>query len=683
MTNKKITDLTRLENITGNEYLPIAQEFNNWKIDINQIKTFLGDQLLDGVVTKVEAEATDGATLIGTPEGTVQDALDGRLTKTGNDFLQDGASAIGAPVLLKLKERVTPLDFMTDAMKADVRSGAPIMDHTVQVQNMLNSGEKTLDFLRWQYNVDWGDSGNLATLANRDDVSIIGAGALLKNLHSFTLDNIAAVFSASNCKRLTVKGVNFEGIPIADKSNPTTGIGYRGASFLYLTNACEDVEVEASLKYLRYGVVAGSYSNGALGNNKNVNQKLRAFECGYPVAHYLSENVGVDVVALSSHRAAYLAGVKGIHGRVLCKDQYIAPIQVLISDALVSSGVSRGSSNVDLDVIDIGSTNFIANSYLCAVSPSRVDPGTIYENIKIRSTLKGTNTVASTISPFAIYSNVLGALPGVYPFNWEPTIFLKSFDITVNLDRSAQTVAGPTVGGDLYINTIDSGAHFATVSDLKIRANLSTGSGGNPRALYCVVPGLTDGVRVEDSNLTGYSMAFQSNTTAPISFANCVGITATSDPSDTSQLRFVNSDASSSTQPTTNATFVQSKVANAGVITKTVIRDVTLTGPSVTSANFIPAGALIRGVSGRLKTAITGASGFQVGVTGGLTRYADLSLTAVDSTFDSRNMLQAEVDNGPRYTNVGTALIVTAKTADFTGGVVRLAVTYDVMGVPT
>lgn len=634
--------------------------------------------------TVASLAAPGGAALVGTPTGNVQDDLDARLTKEGDDFLQDGAGAIGAPVLLKLKERVTPLDFMTDAMKADVRSGTPVMDHTLRLQNMLNSGEKTLDFLRWQYNVDWGDSGNLATFTDRDDITIIGNGALLKNLHAFTLDNIAAVFAASNCKRIKVKGLNFEGVPISDKSNPATGIGYRGASFLYLTNACEDVEVEAALKYLRYGVVAGSYSNGALGNNKNIDQKLRTFECGYPVAHYLSENVGVDIVALSSHRAAYLAGINGLHGRVLCKDQYIAPIQVLISDAQVSSGVSRGSSNVDLNVIDIGSTNFIANSYLTAISPSRVDPGTVYENIKIRSTLRGTNTIATTMSPFAIYSNVLAALPGVYPFNWEPTIFLKSIDVTVNLDRSAQTVAGPTVGGDFYINTIDSGAHFATVSDLKIRANLRTGSGGNPRAAYCVVPGLTDGVRVENSNFTGYALEFLSNTNAPITFANCVGISATSSFSgETSQYRFINTDTSSASQPTTNATFVQSRVANAGVVTRTVIRDITLTGPSVTSANFIPAGSLIRGVSGRVKTAITGASGFQVGVTGGLTRYADLSLTAVDTTFDSRNMLQAEVDNGPRYTNVGTGLIVTAKTADFTGGVLRIAVTYDVMGVPT
>jgi len=42
MTNKKITDFTRLENITGNEYLPVAEGFNNWKIDINQLGTVVG-----------------------------------------------------------------------------------------------------------------------------------------------------------------------------------------------------------------------------------------------------------------------------------------------------------------------------------------------------------------------------------------------------------------------------------------------------------------------------------------------------------------------------------------------------------------------------------------------------------------------------------------------------------------
>jgi len=634
---------------------------------------------------KTEAAAADGATKIGTPTGTVQADLDARptsatLAASGGlalvGFLQSGTGAVLRDSQAKLREFASPYDFGA--------VGDGVADDTTALVNMHASSHSNFDYGSGRYKVSLTEGSTLINLAGKTGIVIKGSGAVIYDPLTHTLDTVTAVYGGDATHFVSITGVDFEGTPIADKSNATTGIGYRGATFLNLKNGCTNISVDAQLKYLRYGIRSGDYATASLGNNKNIYTKLRTFECGYPLAHYLAENVVMDIVAESSHRAAYLAGIKGLRGTVLCKDQYIAPIQVLLSDARDGASTSRGCSDVDIKVRDLGSTIFIANSYLCAISLSRVDPGTVYSNIKIESTLTGTNTIATTMSPFALYSAVNAALPGVYPFDWEPTIYMKSIDVTVNCDRSAQTVAGPTVGGDFYINTIASGAHFGTISDFRIRANMRTGSGGNPRALYCVVPGLTDGVRVEDSNFTGYTMEYLSNTTAPITFVNCVGMSATSSfAGETSQYRFINTDTSSSAQPTTNATFVQSKVANAGVVTKTVIRDITLTGPSVTSANFIPAGSLIRGVSGRVKTAITGASGFQVGVTGGLTRYADLSLTAVDSTFDSRNMLQAEVDNGPRYTNVGTGLIVTAKTADFTAGVLRIAVTYDVMGVPT
>lgn len=578
-------------------------------------------------------------------------------------------------------ERLLTGQYVTPQMFGAV--GDKVADDTTALVRMHASGFSYFDYGSGQYKVSLTEGAYLLSLAGKTGVVIRGNGALIYDPLVHTLDTVTSVFWGDNTQFLSITGVNFEGLPIADKSNPTTGIGYRGATFLNLSNGCGSILVDAQLKYLRYGVRSGDYSNPSLGNNKHIYTKLNTFECGYPVAHYLAEDVVLDLVAESNHRAAYLAGVKGIRGKVLCKNQYIAPIQVLISDALVSTGVSRGCSEVDIDVVDTGSTIFVANSYLCALSLSRVDPGTTYSNIKIRSTLTGTDTIAPTISPFAIYSNVLAALPGVYPFNWEPTIFLKSIDVTVNLDRSAQTIASGTVASDLYINTIDSGVHFATVSDLRIRANLRTGSGGNPRSLYCVVPGLTGGAFVKDSNFTGYAMEYQSNTTAPIAFENCLGINSTNSFSgETSQYRFINTDIASATQPVTNARFVQSKVSGTGPTTKLIIRDVTLTGTSVNIANLVPAGSLIRGVSGRVKTAITGSSGFQVGVTGAATRYADVALTAVDSTFDPRNMLQAEADNGPRYTTVGTAFIITSKTADFTGGVLRLAISYDDMTPP-
>lgn len=640
---------------------------------------------LNGRPTNASLAATTGATLIGTPTGTVQAALDDRPTAvalaadngSALGFLQTGTGAVLRATRSKLNEFASPYDFGA--------VGDGVANDTAALVNMHASAHSNFDYGSGRYKVTLTEGATLLSLAGKTGLVIKGSGAVIYDPLSHTLgDTVTAVFGGDNTHFLSIDGVNFEGTPIADKSNATTGIGYRGATFLNLKNGCTNIAVDAELKYLRYGVRSGDYATPSLGNNKHVYTKLRTFECGYPVAHYLAEDVVLDLVAESNHRAAYLAGVNGIRGKVLCKNQYIAPIQVLLSDALVSAGVSRGCSNVDLDIVDTGSTIFIANSYLCALSLSRVDPGTTYSNIKVRVSLTGTNTVASTISPFAIYSNVLGTLPGSYPFNWEPTIFLKSIDVTINLDRSAQTIASPSVGGDIYIYTLDSGVHFATVSDLRIRANLLTGSGGNPRNLYCVVPGLTDQVNVGGCNFTGYDLEFTSNTAAQFTFVDCFGITKTSaNSSDTSKINFVNSDVSSTAQPITNVTFVSSYLGGAGVKTKTVVKDIVLSGASVSFVGIIPPGALLRGVSGRLKTAITGASGFQVGVSGDLTRFADLSLTAVNSTFTPQQMLQAEADNGQRIYKVYTDLVVTAKTANFTAGVMRIAVTYDLMTAPT
>lgn len=85
-------------------------------------------------------------------------------------------------------------------------------------------------------------------------------------------------------------------------------------------------------------------------------------------------------------------------------------------------------------------------------------------------------------------------------------------------------------------------------------------------------------------------------------------------------------------------------------------------------------------MQGRVQTAIAGASGIQVGVTGDLTRFRNGDGTAVGTTFGPSAQAAA---TSPLWYLTNTDIIVTARTANFTGGTLRLILTYGAFNAPT
>lgn len=85
-------------------------------------------------------------------------------------------------------------------------------------------------------------------------------------------------------------------------------------------------------------------------------------------------------------------------------------------------------------------------------------------------------------------------------------------------------------------------------------------------------------------------------------------------------------------------------------------------------------------MQGRIQTAITGASGVQVGVTGDLIRFRNGDGTAVGAPFGPS--AQAVATN-PLWYLTNPDIIVTARTANFTGGTLRLILTYLAFNAPT
>ncbi len=84
---------------------------------------------------------------------------------------------------------------------------------------------------------------------------------------------------------------------------------------------------------------------------------------------------------------------------------------------------------------------------------------------------------------------------------------------------------------------------------------------------------------------------------------------------------------------------------------------------------FIPDKAIVLGVTGRVITAITGATSWSLGVTGSPDRYGS-------GIGASLNSFAHGVTGSPLAYYGGSSLLLTAEGADFTGGTVRLAVHY-------
>jgi hypothetical protein len=95
---------------------------------------------------------------------------------------------------------------------------------------------------------------------------------------------------------------------------------------------------------------------------------------------------------------------------------------------------------------------------------------------------------------------------------------------------------------------------------------------------------------------------------------------------------------------------------------------VTLSGGSTTSTIPIPANCIVMAVGAYVVTAITGAPAYEVGVTGNLTQFGSaLSISAGSSNYGLI---------GPTAFYATTNLIVTATSGSFTGGQVRLSISY-------
>ena len=95
---------------------------------------------------------------------------------------------------------------------------------------------------------------------------------------------------------------------------------------------------------------------------------------------------------------------------------------------------------------------------------------------------------------------------------------------------------------------------------------------------------------------------------------------------------------------------------------------VTLSGASVTASVQIPANCIVLAVGAKVTTAITGATSYEVGVSGTLNQFG--SGLAIGAGSSNDGLI------GPTAFYSATSLIVTSAGGSFTGGAVRLSIHY-------
>jgi hypothetical protein len=557
-------------------------------------------------------------------------------------------------------------------------------DDTVAMKAMLSCGASIFDFLDKTYKIATTNGANFSSFTSKTKLTIKGEGALLTDTTTHTSSGLTIIFSLDACSNVDIYGVNYKGEQLASPSDSTKGIGYKGATFVNLKNACSNVKVKAFLTDARYGVRSGDYSISSEGYSYNLDIDITGLRVGYTSALYLAQDFRIYSYSVDGHRAVYLAGCQRGEVNAYVKNQYIAPIQVLLTDAKTGTGTSRGCANINTNVRDMGSTTYVANSWLCGIAPSRVDSGTTYSDLHFHVYLKSTDTVAATLGAFVITSSAK-AFEVSYPYNWEQTIYLKNISVSGLIDRSEQTTATHGIG-EVYVSTIDTGTHYATSSGFNFnQLKIINGAGSNPRVLYFLLDGLTDSCVFNQCFFGNYALECRAPVTGwPVGFIfnDCNTITkATTDTSSAVPFAFNNTNISDLTQPLAYAKMNSSTVKSAGLRTITIVKDITLTGASVSFVSFIPAGATVIGVSGIVLTDITGATGYQVGVAAEAARYCDSNVITHGSTFTPAN--QSATELAPRFYLAFTHIYVTAKTSNFTGGSMRVALTYTTISAPT
>ncbi|HEX8347512.1 MAG TPA: hypothetical protein VF657_22680 [Actinoplanes sp.] len=549
-------------------------------------------------------------------------------------------------------------------------------DCTTALRTILQSGAKRI-LMRGTFLVNIPNGGSLASFTGVTGLHIDASSATINNPVDYGSQAFTSVFLLNGCTNTRIEIGQFTGFHLADLY---TNLGRQGVIVVRAINGCAGVTVKANITNARYGVQSGEYADPTKGGCTDFDLDIRGSYMGYPIALYRAEGLRGRVRVDNFDRAVYIAGVSNVDLDVQFKNPISGGDTVcLITDAMTGVGTSKGCSNVDIRATDMGSTTMPVSCMVAGIMLSRVDPGTEFENVRVHVSVRSSDTVAYQIGAFRVHSGANQVQPS-YPFNWEQTIVLRNITVSGIIDRSGQSMASESVG-PLYVNTWDTGTHYATVTGLSIEdlTIIPAATGGVNARITC--PGLQDKISFRNFTAPRVPIVINTGLDATVEFIGSAMGPMSTDGSAVVSL-IGSTVASVDTNIAANLRHVNSTVAGGGALIRTKQIELTLTGTSVTWAAAIPAGAIVLGVTGRITQAITGATGYKAGVSGDDDRFVGRPDTTLGATFDPANM--AVEETFLRYYLVSTAILVGGLAGTtFTGGKIRLTLHYILLSAAT
>lgn len=686
-------DATQTSNITTVGYRAVAAGTASTAIGHTSAATgFNSTALGNNAVASGQYSLALGSTVSATGTGSVAIGRDSTGLAAGPT--QSDEIALGT---LRHKTRIA---YLNDTANVKLFRLPLDTDDTAAVTRAVATGARRIYFPPGNYTVSVPQSESLGSWTGVNGVYIDAGEATITNTVLYGFGALfTSIFKFDNCDNIRVEVGSYSGVVLAD---PGTDFGYRGEIFVKLDNNCDGAVIHGTISNVRYGVQSGDYTDGRLGNCKNINVRLRTFMVGYPVALYLAEGVRLDIDADDSHRAAYIAGCHDVRGVIRWKDQWSpADTVVLITDASLvtgyAGGSSRGCQDVDLTSIDKGSTKFYVTSYATGIALSWANPDTRFDNIKLRVYSKSTNSLSQRIGMFRILSGITNlGYPAYSTYNWLSSIVFRNVTVSGIMDHSEQTSDG-NVTGDISIRAYDylkTPNNYPTIDNLVFEDLVIHSSIVNKVPLMISAPLITGaGITFRRVSAPNTVVRVETNNTTAVKFEECTFLrlehaisTVTGTAQGTGAKTRINgstfADYQLTNMPTTHSVeAVNSSLAGASSLMMTKHVTVSLTGATTTLTDIIPANSLLIGVQGRLTQAIGTATGFQVGVSGTLTRYADVSATTAGTTFTLSNYAVAETS--PRFYGAATSLLITAKTSNFSAGQMRLVLHYTTFNPPT
>lgn len=622
----------------------------------------------------------------------------GALAQLKAEFIVDASGQTQQQINDEIKSKIsrypTILDFFTSS-ELNAFNSKPNMDCTAIIKRAFEKGVKKLNFLDLQMHITKAllIEDPLATFTS-GDIELYGNGATFIDDTVYTDENnpsFNSLFILDGGVNSFKSNINYIGKPLASLA---TKIGYIGATYVYSRRANKNITVNAYLENIRYGILAGNYSDPLLGGAKHIRGSLDCKNVGYPIATYLADDIELTITGEGFHRVHYIAGCNHARIKTLTKNYYIAPIAHLYTDAKTGEGTSKGCVDCRTEAHDQGSTQYVTDSYLLGLSLSRVDPNTVYDGVTMIGYVKAKNGVAEKFGLGTIVSSVRTVQPS-YPANWESSIHLNNITFKGIVDRREQTTEEHGYS-DLYLSCVDdvsvSGERRApTIRNLNIDVDYFAGTGNKPRGFWWFLDGLQDVANVRLNAKSSGLNVIRSNTNSLIKFRDSaiIGVDTGNSASFNSKMEFIDSDiyGGNAYLPPTNKRFSNTKVGgDYPVLIKILTNELTLSGASVTWTNALPIHAMILGVTFVITQEIVGSSGLLIGDGTTVNKFISSTLTATGAGIGLSN---APANTYPYITPGTRNIVVTARdsgggtAATFTSGKVKVVVNYIEIPIPS